>query len=975
MKRVEQLIRELPDTDSARRFLDQLSENHPTQSSKLLLNEGLLSDVLTLVSFSPLLAATLLQNPDYLWWLNRKRLESGVRGKDELLESLARFALTNSSLEPQVLFARFRRRELLRIYLGDVRGLATIAEITEEISNLADAILESALEHARRETNNRFGIPQETDEKGRSIPARFCIAALGKLGSKELNYSSDIDLFFIYSGEGTTSGSGSRGSLTNRENFVKLAELTAKLVGAPLGEGAAYRVDLRLRPHGSLGALALSVSDTVRYCRTEARPWERQVLIRSRGCAGDLDLFKLFFRQVEDLIFSRNETVETALANVRRSKEKIDLENISRRGFNVKLSSGGIREIEFLAQALQLAHGGRDKWLRSPHTLISLSRLADRNHLSDAELTQLSSAYEFLRRTEHVLQMENGVQTHTVPEDPEKREMLARRMAFAGSGDFESELVKHAGNVHRIFSRVFGETAPEEREGEEEKERKGEEEKGRGGDVNADSLFLPVSPSPLLPFSISRLPVSPSLLHVLASIEKSDVKFIATAKNTAVLDRLTSTSPHFAGMLAANPQLAVDLPDPESKFSEPDYSAEIMEAIESTRDFGQRLSAMRRIWARFLLEIVVRDIFEKITISETKRLQTKLAEASIAAALKVVRDEIAIRFPSSKSQVPSSASSSSPRNLEHGTLNPELDLAVLALGKLGGRGLDYDSDLDLVIVYFDPKQNIADVTPTEFYSRAVELFTTTLSSMTRDGNLYRVDLRLRPFGSKGMSASSIDSFLAYMGETAAIWEMLAFVKLRAVGGDPSIGINVEKETRRIIHERAAAVDKDELRQETLRVRMALEQQRSRPHRGSEIDIKYGPGGMLDIYFAMRYLQLRDTVSDDDDRKVRKGGSENGRSTLAMLDKLERVYSENSTHTFSPAHLLTLAALKEGYRFLSALDHNLRLTVGRTTRIPLSNPVALATIARRMKLATPADLLEQLTLQRLAIRTAFETILA
>ena len=227
--------------------------------AKLLKNESLLSDVLTLVSFSPLLATTLLQNPDYIGWLDRKRRDSGVRGKEELLESLARFSLTNSQLEPQVLFARFRRRELLRIYLRDIRGLATIAEITEEISHLADAILEAALTTARREMDNRFGSPQETDEKGRATSARFCIAALGKLGSRELNYSSDIDLLFLYSDEGSTSGRGTRGAVTNREYFVKLAEFTAKLVASSSGEGAAYRVDLRLRPHGSLGALALSV--------------------------------------------------------------------------------------------------------------------------------------------------------------------------------------------------------------------------------------------------------------------------------------------------------------------------------------------------------------------------------------------------------------------------------------------------------------------------------------------------------------------------------------------------------------------------------------------------------------------------------------------------------------------------------------------------------------------------------------------
>ncbi|MEQ1605799.1 MAG: hypothetical protein ABL999_13120 [Pyrinomonadaceae bacterium] len=911
MARTEQLIRDLPDPEAARRFLGQLTEANPAAAAKLTKSEGLLSDILTLVSFSPLLATTLLQNTDYFWWLNRKRADSRVREKDELLESLARFALTNSQLDAQVLFTRFRRRELIRIYLRDIRGLATIAEITEEISNLADAILEAALKEARREMDNRFGLPQEQDDKGRTMPARFCIAALGKLGSKELNYSSDIDLLFLYSDEGRTSGIGTKGEVTNREYFIKLAEYIVKLVGQQTGEGAAYRVDLRLRPHGSMGALALSIGDTVKYCRAEARAWERQVLIRSRGSAGDVELFKQFYGEVEDLIFPRNETVSTALANVRRSKERIDLENINKRGFDVKLGRGGIREIEFLAQALQLAYGGRDSWLRSPHTLISLARLADRKHISETELTELSAAYEFLRRTEHVLQMKNGVQTHTVPDDPEKRSVLARRVMFSVGGDFEAELTKHTANVSRVFARVFGE----------------------------------IDDTTVSDIEVTEVPdvKERTLSHVMASIEKSDVDFNTSDLNSSVLDRLTAISPHFSAMLAANPDLAADLPDPESEFYETDYAAEMMGAVESERDLGGRLSAMRRTWSRCLLEIVVHDIFEKITVREAKRMQTALAEASIAAALRVVRDEMASRYRTS---------------------DLHLDLAILALGKLGGRGLDYDSDLDIVIVYFDPQvQRVSresapllpgDVTAAEFYSRAVELFSTTLSSMTREGNLYRVDLRLRPFGSKGMSAMSIDAFLGYMSETAAIWEMLAFVKLRAVGGDTSIGFTVENETRRLIHARASDLDPDELKKETRRVRLALQTERSHLRRGSEIDVKYGSGGMLDIYFAMRYLQLRDNVPDEP----------GDRSTTHMLERLKA-----SGSLTEEMHRQIFA----GYQFLSALDHNLRLTVGRTTRVPLANHTALANISSRMKLESETELLEQLTLHRLAIRDAFDRI--
>ncbi|HVF46380.1 MAG TPA: hypothetical protein VNA17_02315, partial [Pyrinomonadaceae bacterium] len=458
-ERIEKLISDLPDPAGARRFLDALAEKHLAASQKLRKNAPLLSDTATIASFSPLLATTLLQNPDYLWWLDRERKHSAVTQKDDLVESLARFSLTHSQLDAPVLFARFRRRELLRIYLRDIRRLATIAEITEELSNLADAILETALKLGRREMDNRYGLPQQLDEKQRAAPAEFAIVALGKLGSRELNYSSDIDLLFLYSGEGSTAGGGVSGDgsdpITNREYFIKLGQYITKLVGSHGGEGGAYRVDLRLRPHGTMGPLAMSVADAVRYYQNEARAWERQVLIRSRTAAGDPRLFKTFFRVVEDLVFSTNQSPEGSLENVRRSKALIDHGRPLRAGYDVKLGAGGIREIEFLSQALQLAYGGHDKWLRNPHTLISLSRLADRGHISKSELAELSAAYEVLRRTEHVLQMENGLQTHSVPDQGQKRSLLARRMEFLGTADYYDTLDALTGAVSRTFTRIF----------------------------------------------------------------------------------------------------------------------------------------------------------------------------------------------------------------------------------------------------------------------------------------------------------------------------------------------------------------------------------------------------------------------------------------------------------------------------------------------------------------------------------------
>ncbi|HEV7902820.1 MAG TPA: hypothetical protein VGO96_03175, partial [Pyrinomonadaceae bacterium] len=352
-EKIESLVRDLPDAEGARAFYERLAAEHGRVAQKLVRDEGLLSDALALAAWSPLLGTTLAQNPDYLSWLARERADTYVRTTEELGESLARFALTHSQVEPQVVLARFRRRELLRIYLRDVRRTNSIVETTEELSNLADTILAYALNLARQELGNRYGAPLCTDERGRKTTASFSVVALGKLGSRELNYASDIDLLFLYSDDGETSGAGERAAAnktTNREYFNRLAEKMTRLVGQQSGEGAAYRVDLRLRPHGRDGALSCSLAEALRYYRTTAQAWELQTLIRSRAAAGTPSLYARFAGEVRERVYSHAASVEAALSNVRLAKQKIDRQHAdSTRGYNVKLGRGGIREIEFIA--------------------------------------------------------------------------------------------------------------------------------------------------------------------------------------------------------------------------------------------------------------------------------------------------------------------------------------------------------------------------------------------------------------------------------------------------------------------------------------------------------------------------------------------------------------------------------------------------------------------------------------------------
>ena len=789
--KVESLIRDLPDEKGARLFLERLSQEQPRSFQKLQRDPGLLSDALALAAWSPLLATTLEQNPDYITWLLRERGDTRVRTREQLKESLARFALTNSSVTPQVMLARFRRRELLRIYLHDVRKAHAVVETTEELSNLADAILDYALSLARQEFDNRYGPPLRDDEKGRVATADFCIIALGKLGSCELNYASDIDLVFIYSDDGTTSGSGERGKLSNREYFIKLSENITKLVGQPVGEGAAYRVDLRLRPHGRDGALACSLDEALRYYARSAQAWELQTLIRSRSAAGSSSLFSRFADLAEDYIYRTEVSIKDALASVRLAKQKID-RHIGRghNGFNVKLQRGGIREIEFIAQALQLAHGGRDKWLRVAHTLISLGRLADRKLISDEERTELSDAYAFLRVLEHRLQMEHGLQTHTVPQASEARTLVARRMGFFGPSsleEFDAAFALHVTNVRRAFDRVFAEAVEGEDTAESSPNLNGNgtiREEVRAMSAAAE-IFLPDlknSDRDVHPNNIRSLEalLSAAALEslnphrammltarVAASVDKSGHRIQLTEENLAGMVRLAGASELFGEMLASNPALIELLGTVNSRFRRRDYRALLRTAIDSEKSFSAELSALRKEWSRLLIEVGACDAAGVVSLLESNAVQTELAISSINVAYLIARREMVRRY---------------------GRMDGGPRLSVLALGRLASGGVDYGSDLDIIIVYDSLVSSpVASLTAEEANARLTELMIAALSSVTREGYLYRVDLRLRPNGKNGPLVTSSEGFLDYLKQRSAIWEWLAYVKLKAVAGDLELG--------------------------------------------------------------------------------------------------------------------------------------------------------------------------------------------
>jgi glutamate-ammonia-ligase adenylyltransferase len=665
------------------------------------------------------------------------------------------------------------------------------------------------------------------------------------------------------------------------------------------------------------------------------------------------------------------------------AKQKID-RSVERKnaGFNVKLQRGGIREIEFIAQALQLAHGARDEWLRVAHTLISLGRLADRNLISEQERSDLSEAYTFLRTLEHRLQMEHGLQTHTLPHPESQRSLIAKRMGFPAAtalADFESALALHITNVRKAYDRVFADVVVDS---EATRKRNDvtraaayldkpvmagatgwQEAEDESRVMNAARVFS----SHLMPAEIetpANLPVLARRLNeaahhsthpqraqvftsrVAASLEKLEGRLDLSADNLIGLVRLCGASEFFGEMVASNPALISSLGTEKSRLRRRDYRAQLRAVVDPEKTFSAELSALRREWSRLLIEIGAEDATGKLHLLDSNELQTELAVASINVAYLIARREMVRRY---------------------GRLAGGPRLSVLALGRLASGGVDYGSDLDIAIVYDSLVSSpVASLTQDEAYARLVELMIAALSSVTREGYLYRVDLRLRPNGKNGPLVTSSEGFLDYVKQRSAIWEWLAYVKVRAVAGDLELGKMIETHARHAIHEKARGIDPDELKQETRRVRERLEREKGRGAarngrrvgRGGrhDIDIKYSSGGMLDVYFATRYLQLRDDVADEGEN----------RSTLATLARLE-ANGSLQTRDFD--------ALSQGYELLRSVDHHLRLIVGKVAALPATDYPAFKEIARRLDFATPSELGETLRERMKAIREAYDRITA
>ena len=456
--RLDLLLSASPAPEQGLQYFARLRERQPSWFQSLTSSTAGLRYLIAVFTYSHFLSEEILRHPEWTDQLlesgNLERVLNAERMRDMLEAALP------EGLPAPLELARFRRRQLLRILIRDVLGLGTLPEITGELTALADTIVEVVYARIRQQLIAECGVPQTW--AGEESP--FTVIALGKMGGNELNYSSDIDLMFLYYANGETGG-GAQGKISNREFFVRAANQLTSLLSTYTTEGMCYRVDLRLRPDGSQGEVCISLEAARQYYTQRARDWELQMMIKSRVAAGDRATGDALLDSVALRTFSTTldfSAIEELSATRERLNEKLSARNHRKRtpqmadAINVKLASGGIRDIEFLVQCLQRLYGGSEPWVRHGGTMLALARLQDKGFLSGAEYGRLASAYQFLRQLEHRLQLSDDRQTHTLPSRHDALELLGRRMpAGGGSAAWLLEQTQfHFEQVREIYERV-----------------------------------------------------------------------------------------------------------------------------------------------------------------------------------------------------------------------------------------------------------------------------------------------------------------------------------------------------------------------------------------------------------------------------------------------------------------------------------------------------------------------------------------
>ena len=856
LETVGTLLPESPDPDGALASFERLLESGGRELVRLLDGHRLLAHyALTVFGYSRFLGDTLIRNPELLSNLLKERVLDRSYAAEELREAFARFraryggrglmpAGTSSGTrtgavaggeEMSLVLARFKRREYVRIMLRDVLGIAPLAETTGEISSLADVLIEEALGEAELAMRRRHGSPQHLDAEGRVVQTPFAVLSLGKLGGNELNYSSDVDLLYLY-GDGEELPSA---SISNREYFIRLAQLLTQILSRMTAEGRVFRIDLRLRPRGGEGEPAISLGQALRYYAETAQDWERQALIKVRYTAGSAGLAREFIRRVQPCIYSQHvnfAAVETALDTRERIGARRKEALLESGRIDVKLDRGGIRDIEFLVQCLQRVYGGGEAWLRSGGTLFSLQKLHDKRHITGKEFHELTVAYEFLRKVEHRLQLRQGQQTHRLPDSPEQLRILQRAvgadkaLTYAPEG-IVARVRQRMAAVAEIYERIIHHQQLQAREEEGDFRLTPRVEQSGFEQPHQQLLQRLGEDSPPL-YEIATRPeldtvTRRNLYRFLSAAFTSSERYAAVLRAPHAVERaleLFGSSDFLTDILLRYPDEIASLSAMEPKSSAataPLFGGEEGWQSEAENDpqfeyvggaqvaYGERLALLRRHYRHRVFASGAADILESRQVYESLRQTSMAAENAIRAAFAIAGE-------------------------------PE-GLAVLALGRLGTYEFDLLSDADLLFVRDERL-------PAENAVRVAGQIMQTLAAYTREGATFPVDARLRPHGSEGELVVTAAELHSYFVQEALAWEALTFTKLRPIAGSRPAAAQAEEAVqtlgRRFAHDNGFT-------QAVRDMRLRLEQ--AEP---AGANFKTSPGAVYDIDFLACYLAIR-----------------------------------------------------------------------------------------------------------------------
>lgn len=759
---------------------------------------------------------------------------------------------------------RYRHAESLRQIARDVAGLDAVQDTVRASAVLADRCCQVALDYAMATLVARHGQPRSRE----GALQQLVVFGLGKQGGSELNFSSDIDLVFAYPEGGETDGAR---ALDNESFFVRLGQLLIRLLGEVTVDGFVYRVDMRLRPFGNSGRLALSFAAMEHYFQREGRDWERYAWIKARPIAGDIEAGEAFLRSLRPFIYRRYFDY-TAYEGLREMKAMIEAE-VQRRELaeHLKLGPGGIREIEFMVQLQQLIRGGREPALRARGLEPALAALREGGHVDETRADALLAAYRLLRHVENRLQMLREQQAHELPEDAFEQLRLARGLGFTDYAALLDALNLQRALVRAAFEEVFeggrGDTASPRaglmqdywRQIDREPPIELLRQAGFAQPEEAQQRLRQFAASPvraqlsarararldrLVPALLDALPARPQpqkllerVLHFLHAVLRRSSYLALLDESAPARERLLDTfvaSTWMAERLSAHPLLLDDLLDTRSQGAPESLQAiaeELQQALVEVPldDIERLLPALNEFRQSVAFRIARATLFGGQAAGDSARQLAWLAEVIVARLLERAEADVM---------------------LTHGRL-PDSGLALLGFGSFGALELGFNSDLDLVFLYRAREGAESDgarpLDPARYYQRVVQKLISWLGMTTTGGRLYEVDLRLRPDGSKGLLISTLASFEAYQRERAWLWEKQALVRARYVCGDAQIGAGFERARAQVL---AAPRSLEEVLREVagMRRRMREALDRSRP---GEFDLKQGEGGLVDLEFLLQ----------------------------------------------------------------------------------------------------------------------------